>query len=127
MAQQAAGRIAGWLAIVAFAGLPGCHHQQQTEQGKTYMSDQKSQSGSQSGSQTGSQSGGQGSGSGGQGNQQPLNAPADTTNGRPSRASDSGTSDATHGVVVAQPGSPPENDPRRPPPTAPKQPPPGPR
>ncbi len=83
------------LCAVTFCGIAGCQKQKKSEEGKTYTPDYQ---GKQGGSQAGR--GGQSDGN------KPLDEPANTTNGKESAASDSGSSAATQGQVVAEPGAP---------------------
>jgi hypothetical protein len=99
-------RAAGVLVVCAVLGVSGCNKQKKTTEGKTYRP---------------SSQGKPGGSSGGQSENQPLNSPADTANGKVLKASDLGTSDATRGQVVAEPGAPVEHDTQKP---APKSPPP---
>ncbi len=94
-------RRAGMLTLATLLGLgAGCQQKQQRDAGKTYTADQNA-----------AQKGGAAP-AGGQNDAKPLDAPADTTNGKESRASDAGTSDATRGQVVTEPGAPVEHEPR---------------
>jgi hypothetical protein len=101
-------RLAGaiLLGAASIGAASGCRQQKGTATGKTYTSDQK-------GGQGGGLSASGGSQSGGRRDARPLDSPADTTNGKSSAASDSGTSDATRGQVVAEPGAPVEHDPQK--------------
>ncbi len=127
--------LAGALVICAVLAASGCNKQKKTDEGKTYTPDtsvkQAPQGGGSSSGGGGSQSGGGGSQSGSSGSQsgggqsgqsaaRRLDAPADTTNGKASKASDAGSSDAIHGTAVAEPGAPVEHDPQ--PKSAPKAP-----
>lgn len=95
------------LALTTF----GCQRQKQSETGKTYTSDAPSGQGAAEGNSASSAK---------QSDSQPLNAPADTTNGKSSKDSDNGSASATHGQVVADPGAPVERDPQPDPQKAPK-------
>jgi hypothetical protein len=75
----------------------GCERQKQGDTGKTFSPDQQRSAGA------GSKKA--------EGDGKPLGSPADTTNGKASRASDAGSSDATRGQVVAEPGAPVEHKP----------------
>ena len=102
----------GCLPLLCLALLAaGCQRQKQTDTGKTYTSNAPAQPGGGGGSSGGSAK---------SGDAQPLDAPADTTNGKVSRASDVGDSSATKGQVVAEPGAPVEHQP--PPPDSRKTP-----
>ena len=93
------------LALCLGAGLAGCQRKKSTDAGKTYTSDK----------------GGAAASSGGDSkdNNKPLNSPADTTDSKSSQASDDGSSGATKGQVVAEPGAPVEHDKQQ---AAPQQP-----
>ena len=93
-ARQCRVAVAG-LALCLGAGLAGCQRKGSTNEGKTYTSDKGGAAASSEGAS--------------QNSNKPLNAPADTTNSRSSQASDDGTSSATKGQVVAEPGAPVEN------------------
>jgi len=100
--QQLAGVVV--LCAVSFCGLAGCQRQKKSEDGKTYTPDSK-------GKQGGSQAGGGAGGGGGQSDaNKPLDEPADTVNGKESSASDAGSSSATQGQPVAEPGAPVEHN-----------------
>ena len=90
-----------WAMVLCLAfAVSGCQRQKGSDNGKTYTPDAKS-GGAQAGSaQSGAQDGGAASGSGSQAGvsgggakEKPLNAPADTTNGKSSKASDDGSSE----------------------------------
>jgi hypothetical protein len=94
--------LASVLVICALLAMSGCNKQKKTDEGKTYTPNAKPKQGNQGG----------GSGESGQSAAKPLNTPADTTNGTASKASDSGTSAATRGQGLAEPGAPVEHHPQ---------------
>jgi hypothetical protein len=99
--------LASVLVLCATLAISGCNKQKKTDEGKTYSPDTQAKQGAQGGGSSGG-----GSSDSGQSANKPLDAPADTTNGKASKASDSGASDATQGTVVAEPGAPVQHDPQ---------------